>query len=121
MRQLSSGRVVHQGNFLNTSLFCSQDNIDNIESKLKYSCEIYFGVLKSCFRSEFDLFGKAACCYWDGCNADWFVATGPPSKVLQLYITKRFSFQSIPSLPGRIQGRSIKVLVRYHHSFITWI
>ena len=35
VRQLTSGKVVHQGNFLNSSLFCEQPNIQNLEKILK--------------------------------------------------------------------------------------
>ena len=28
-------------------------------------------------RPLFGLFGKVACCFWDGCNKDWFIARGP--------------------------------------------
>ena len=36
------------------------------------------------WRPQFGLFGKVACCYWDGCNQDWFIAKGPQPNVLLL-------------------------------------
>lgn len=33
------------------------------------------------FRENFQSPGRAACCYWDGCNRNWFVATGAPPQV----------------------------------------
>ena len=37
------------------------------------------------FSNEFGLYGKTACCYWDGCNENWFTATGKQPQVNETF------------------------------------
>ena len=44
--------------------------------------------------------GKIACCYWDGCNQDWFIARGPQPIVPALLEKVNVLAYVVPALLG---------------------